>query len=131
MLMNFSSDLGIGAGGPEAVCAGLGAAGPAAELVEDVDRISNLLCTDKKGGGEIMGSVFSSEMSMASSGPSSWFSASGKGGTMEPLPYPLILFCGLSSKSTCDLFLGGVSCLSSHGLNGIPTGLNGGATGLV
>ena len=68
MQMNVASNLGstvaaiIGVRDPAAVCAGLGAAGPAEELVEVVDSRSNLLCT------EIICSVFSSEMSMSSSG---------------------------------------------------------------
>ena len=48
MLMNFASNLGstvaaiIGVRDPAVVCAGLGAAGPADELVEVVDSKSNL-----------------------------------------------------------------------------------------
>ena len=68
MLMNFASNLGstvaaiIGVRDPAAVCAGLGAAGPAEGLVEVANSESILLCTD------CISSVFSSEMSMSATG---------------------------------------------------------------
>ena len=127
MLMNFASNLGStvaainGVRDSAAVCAGLGAGGPAGGLVELVDSTSNLLCIEIICSCPLFFcSVFSSEMSMSSSGYSSWCSSSGKSGTMGSLPSPLFLFGCLSSSSACGLFLPGLIGLSVHGLNGGP-----------